>query len=133
MDRDAAGTERDVLIPEGSAERIVEISPVEVVERRAPASNTGVTEGNTAKEGTGLPITRIQRERSDTSGAERIGETQPMQNPDGIGADGDPRTNFAEHAALFVDVNLKACAAQGQSSRQTADAGANNEDAHSGS
>jgi hypothetical protein len=117
MDRDAPGSQRDVFIPECFAERSMQIGSMQVVERRAPAGNSSVTERDTAEEGAGLPITRIKRKRSDAMDAERIGESQSMEHFDCIGTERNACTNLAQDAALLIDMNVKAGVAQCHGSR----------------
>ena len=99
LDRDAARAERDVLIAEGGAQRIVEIRAVHVVERRAPAGDRRVTERQASEDRAVLPGAQVQRVRGDAHGAQRLGEPEAVQHPDGVGAERQPRAHLAEDAA----------------------------------
>ena len=133
LDGDAARAERDVLIPDGSAQRLVEIRPVHVVERRAPAGDRRVTERHAGEDRAVLPGTQVPRVRGDANGSERFAEPEALQHPNGVGANRQARTNLAENGGLLVDMGIKARLAQGQGGRQPTDPSPGDEDAHDAS
>jgi hypothetical protein len=130
LDGNAAGAERNVRVADGGAQRIVEIRPVQAVGGRAPARHRYLGKRHLGEEGAALPVPRVHRERNDADGAERVGQPQPVQDLDGVGADRHARTDLAQDAGLFVDVGVEASLTQGQGGGQPANPAARDEDAH---
>lgn len=66
----------------------------------------------------------------DADGAERLGQPQPVQHPNGVGTDRDPGAHLAQDARLLVDMGVEAGLAQREGGGQPADAGPEDEHAH---
>jgi hypothetical protein len=83
LDRNAAGTEGEVSVADCSAERIVQIRPVEVVEECPPVRRGYFGKWHACQEGAAVAVAGVIREGNDSDDAQHVGEPQPVQDRDG--------------------------------------------------
>ena len=126
----AASAECHVLIPDGGVKRIMEIGPVHVVERSAPASDRCVCQRQPGEQGAVPPIAVVPRARNDANSAERISEPKAVQHPHSVGTDRETCAHLTKHRGLLVDVDIETGLTQRQGGRQPADPSAGDEHAH---
>ena len=62
LDGHATGVERDVLIANSGAQRIVKIGPVHVVEGRPPSARCGRGKGHSGEDGATVPVALVPRQ-----------------------------------------------------------------------
>jgi hypothetical protein len=87
-------------------EDLEQVGAMKMVVRRAEVLFAKVGQGLTGEEAAIVPSMDLNRERTHSDSAKRVGEAEPMQDAVGVGANLNAGADLAELGRLFENRNL---------------------------